>query len=82
MGTNVKHKPIILVSLILIFIALIFGCLMVEDSYHKMKEDESTVHYELKEDNEPRIKAYDVEGLSPEEIDKYLNDIRSHDAEE
>jgi hypothetical protein len=71
-----KNKTLIVVSSVFVTIVLIMGTLIVVDELQKEAREANSVSYELTEDD-GEISAYNVEGLSDEEIEAWLESERS-----
>jgi cell division protein ZapA (FtsZ GTPase activity inhibitor) len=71
-----KNKTLIVVSSVFVTIVLIMGTLIVVDELQKEAREANSISYELTEDD-GEISAYNVEGLSDEEIEAWLESERS-----
>ena len=71
-----KHSKLCTVMLLLILAVLIIGGLSIVDAVQKEQRDKNTYTVELHEYDE--IPAFNVEGLTDEEIEKYLEEYRNN----
>ena len=71
-----KHKLIMKLSLTAIIFTLIFGVLLIIDTIQKGERESKAVSYELIEDDGD-IRAYNVDGMTDEEIASMLAEERS-----
>lgn len=74
---NKNHVLMKIASLIIVAV-LVMGTLLVIDSIQKAKRESNSVEYKLTE-SDGQIKAYDVEGLSDEEISNWLERERAQE---
>lgn len=73
-----KNRVLMKIASFIIVAVLIMGTLLIIDSIQKAKRESNSVEYKLTE-SDGQIKAYDVEGLSDEEISKWLEKERSQE---
>lgn len=73
-----KNKVLIKIASLIIVVVLVMGTLLVIDSIQKAKRESNSVEYKLTE-SDGQIKAYDVEGLSDEEIANWLEQERAQE---
>lgn len=73
-----KNRVLMKIASFVIVAVLIMGTLLIIDSIQKAKRESNSVEYKLTE-SDGQIKAYDVEGLSDEEISKWLEKERSQE---
>jgi hypothetical protein len=66
------------IASLIIVAVLVMGTLLVIDSIQKAKRESNSVEYKLTE-SDGQIKAYDVEGLSDEEISNWLERERAQE---
>lgn len=71
-----KHRFIMRLSIAAIVITLILGVLLIIDTIQKEDRESKSVSYELVEDD-GNIMAYDVNGMTDEEITSMLAEERS-----
>lgn len=73
-----KNKVLIKIASLIIVAVLVMGTLLVIDSIQRAKRESNSVEYKLTE-SDGQIKAYDVEGLSDEEISDWLEKERAQE---
>lgn len=73
-----KNRVLMKIASFIIVAVLIMGALLIIDSIQKAKRESNSVEYKLTE-SDGQIKAYDVEGLSDEEISNWLEKERSQE---
>lgn len=73
-----KNRVLMKIASLIIVAVLIMGALLIIDSIQKAKRESNSVEYKLTE-SDGQIKAYDVEGLSDEEISNWLEKERSQE---
>lgn len=73
-----KNRVLMKIASFIIIAVLIMGTLLVIDSIQKAKRESNSVEYKLTE-SDGQIKAYDVEGLSDEEISNWLEKERAQE---
>lgn len=73
-----KNRVLMKIASFIIVAVLIMGTLLVIDSIQKAKRESNSVEYKLTE-SDGQIKAYDVEGLSDEEISNWLEKERAQE---
>lgn len=71
-----KNKVLMKIASFIVVAVLIMGTLLIIDSIQKSKRESNSVEYKLTE-SDGQIKAYDVEGLSDEEITNWLEQERA-----
>lgn len=71
-----KNKVLMKIASFIVVTVLIMGTLLIIDSIQKSKRESNSVEYKLTE-SDGQIKAYDVEGLSDEEIANWLEQERA-----
>ena len=70
-----KNKRLLTVGMVLIIIVLIWGGLLISHSIEKSNE---VIHTnDLMEQSTGSIRVYDVEGLTQEEINEYIETIHN-----
>lgn len=73
-----KNKVLMKIASLIIVAVLVMGTLLVIDSIQRAKRESNSVEYKLTE-SDGQIKAYDVEGLSDEEISDWLEKERAQE---
>ena len=73
-----KNKVLMKIASFIVVTVLIMGTLLIIDSIQKSKRESNSVEYKLTE-SDGQIKAYDVEGLSDEEIAEWLKRERAQE---
>ena len=73
-----KNKVLMKIASFIVITVLIMGTLLIIDSIQKSKRESNSVEYKLTE-SDGQIKAYDVEGLSDEEIAEWLKRERAQE---
>lgn len=73
-----KNCVLMKIASLIIVAVLVMGTLLVIDSIQKAKRESNSVEYKLTE-SDGQIKAYDVEGLSDEEISNWLERERAQE---
>lgn len=73
-----KNKVLMKIASLIIVVVLIMGTLLIIDSIQRAKRESNSVEYKLTE-SDGQIKAYDVEGLSDEEISDWLERERAQE---
>ena len=73
-----KNRVLMKIASFIIVAVLIMGTLLIIDSIQKAKRESNSVEYKLTE-SDGQIKAYDVEGLSDEEISNWLERERAQE---
>lgn len=71
-----KNKVLMKIASFIVVAVLVMGILLIIDSIQKSKRESNSVEYKLTE-SDGQIKAYDVEGLSDEEIANWLEQERA-----
>lgn len=71
-----KNKALMKIAIILILFVLIMGVLLIIDSIQKAHRDSNLVGDTLIE-NDGQINAYDVDGLTDEKIEEWLERERN-----
>lgn len=71
-----KNKALMKIAIILILFVLIMGVLLIVDSIQKAQRDSNLVGDTLIE-NDGQINAYDVDGLTDEQIEEWLERERN-----
>lgn len=71
-----KNKVLMKIASFIVVAVFIMGTLLIIDSIQKSKRESNSVEYKLTE-SDGQIKAYDVEGLSDEEIANWLEQERA-----
>lgn len=71
-----KNRVLMKIASFIVVAVLIMGTLLIIDSIQKSKRESNSVEYKLTE-SDGQIKAYDVEGLSDEEIANWLEQERA-----
>lgn len=71
-----KNKVLMKIASFIVVAVLIMGTLLIIDSIQKSKRENNSVEYKLTE-SDGQIKAYNVEGLSDEEITNWLEQERA-----
>lgn len=71
-----KNKVLMKITSFIVVVVLIMGTLLIIDSIQKSKRESNSIEYKLTE-SDGQIKAYDVEGLSDEEIANWLEQERA-----
>lgn len=71
-----KNKALMKIAIILILFVLIMGVLLIVDSIQKAHRDSNLVGDTLIE-NDGQINAYDVDGLTDEQIEEWLERERN-----
>ena len=70
-----KNKRLLTVGMILVIIVLIWGGLLISHSIEKSNE---VIHTnDLMEQSTGSIRVYDVEGLTQEEVNEYIETIHN-----
>ena len=73
-----KNRVLMKIASLIIVAVLVMGTLLVIDSIQKAKRESNSVEYKLTE-SDGKIKAYDVEGLSDEEVSNWLERERAQE---
>lgn len=73
-----KNKVLMKIASLIIVVVLVMGTLLIIDSIQRAKRESNSVEYKLTE-SDGQIKAYDVEGLSDEEISDWLEKERAQE---
>lgn len=73
-----KNRVLMKIASLIIVAVLIMGTLLIIDSIQKAKRESNSVEYKLTE-SDGQIKAYDVEGLTDEEIANWLEQERAQE---
>lgn len=73
-----KNKVLMKIASLIIVAVIVMGTLLVIDSIQRAKRESNSVEYKLTE-SDGQIKAYDVEGLSDEEISDWLEKERAQE---